>query len=108
MSEESISSVDNAAMRWNNNWGSTSMISSLVLKLESEEIYGMWWSGASDDDKEGKFKWTHSNLELVYLNWGSSEPNGGPTENCVSMTSAGTWETTKCELLFPYVCERGQ
>ena len=38
MSEESISSVDNAAMRWNNNWGSTSMMSSLVLKLESEGI----------------------------------------------------------------------
>ena len=51
----------------------------------------MWWSGASDDDREGKFKWTHSNLDLVYSRWGNSEPNGGPvTENCVVMTSEGS------------------
>ena len=72
------------------------------------EIYGMWWSGASDDDREGKFKWTHSNLDLVYSRWGNSEPNGGPvTENC-GYDVRGQWETTKCELLYPYVCERGQ
>lgn len=38
MSEQSFSSFDNGIRRWNNNWGSTSMISSLVLKLDSEGI----------------------------------------------------------------------
>ena len=47
------------------------------------EIYGMWWSGASDDDKEGKFKWTHSNQDLVYLNWGSSNRTGAHWKLCV-------------------------
>ena len=78
------------------------------------------WIGASDAQNEGRWQWTDSgtlpptsNPANAYSNWhsGSSEPNGGRSENCALMwhsgsgQTAGTWNDEGCGSQCPAICE---
>ncbi len=87
------------------------------------------WLGGTDTDTEGTFIWTtdetfwigtpqhpepeegiyeaDGEIDGVYTNWQSSEPNNyDDDENCVSMSGEdGTWNDVSCSSSYRYVCE---
>ncbi len=56
------------------------------------------WIGYADELFEGLFGW--SDLSTAnYTNWGPSEPNGGPTEDCAELNwplGTGLWNDADC------------
>ena len=59
-----------------------------------------YWIGLSDTDYEGKFRWDRSGSDTDDFHaWGTDEPNGGYSENCVTITNEHTyfWSDEDCE-----------
>ena len=83
---------------------------------------GDWWLGGSRDDGL-VWRWPDDTVfwrggpdgtpeSGVFVDWKPGEPNNESTtsmspERCLALTPAGDWNDRACELLLPYVCERG-
>ncbi len=66
------------------------------------------WIAASDLTSQGTFRWVHGpEVGQIVANglWGTGEPNGGVTENCAIINSAGKINDIRCTESFAYVCE---
>ncbi len=61
------------------------------------------WLGASDEVKEGEWKWT-SGEAWSYTNWSTNEPNGETRENYALFFANGTWNDGSKGVL-PFICE---
>ncbi|XP_013395626.1 macrophage mannose receptor 1-like [Lingula anatina] len=61
------------------------------------------WIGASDEEKEGEFKWRGSGREVTYSNWAPGQPSGIWTlglEDCVALEKADgyKWHDYHCSI----------
>ncbi len=74
--------------------------------VESQGVPPDSWLGLSDGGLEGYWRWTDGSLaDQIYTNWSTSEPNGSSNENCVNMSSGGTWNDLPCSWDLPFICE---
>ena len=51
----------------------------ITENVEGEERLKVWWGGATDEDEEGKWRWTQSGVTFdkdSYI-WASGEPSNG-------------------------------
>jgi hypothetical protein len=53
---------------------------------------------------QGTWEWTDGSA-WDYTNWKTNEPNGGTTENCLSIYTTTEWNDNPCDRLLPYVCK---
>ncbi|XP_052783272.1 perlucin-like protein [Mya arenaria] len=70
-----------------------------------------FWIGLEDKAVEGEWMWasSHSSLEPdAYTNWGSSEPDGRPDQNCVLYAPSRNyqWADAICTRTQKYICEK--
>ena len=67
--------------------------------------------GGTDSEYEGSWSWS-SDIPFSYTNWISGEPNGGTTENCLTIygstsNASNGWNDAPCGNGYPYICEKG-
>ena len=64
--------------------------------------------GLSDREIEGQYKWSDDETAPLLEGWGTDEPSGGSTENCVVITEYRSWKwaDVKCDGPFPFICEK--
>ncbi len=53
---------------------------------------------------QGVWKWSDGTA-LNYTHWGSGEPNGGTSQNCMYMRTDQTWDDLNCTYADYYVCK---
>ncbi|KAM9115582.1 C-type lectin domain family 17, member A-like isoform 2-T2 [Pangshura tecta] len=72
---------------------------------DSNEEKRTYWLGLSDAVEEGKWQWVDNSPYSISF-WNLGEPRSeDEEEDCVSMTSTGTWTDSKCSQLHPWICE---
>ncbi|XP_032639256.1 CD209 antigen-like protein 2 isoform X3 [Chelonoidis abingdonii] len=65
-----------------------------------------YWLGLSDAVEERKWQWVDNSPYSVSF-WNLGEPDmQGEEEDCVSMTSTGTWNDSKCSQIYYWICEK--
>ena len=87
-------------------------LASIETEEEQEEMtllledYGEVWIGASDQVKEGDWRWSDGS-PLGLKKWGLGEANRNPLENCAIVKSMESfvWADVPCEWILPYVCQ---
>ena len=63
-----------------------------------------YWIGLSDRDLEQQWQWVDGSM-VDYFGWGPGEPDDvDSVEDCVAITSPGTWSMQRCGLPNAYVC----
>ena len=63
------------------------------------------WIGGTDAACEGAWKWSPSGTPLSYTNWNGGEPNDyGGNEDCLRVSSWGSWNDRMCTDKLKYVC----
>ena len=64
------------------------------------------WIGASDQQREGVFRWT-TGRQVVYTHWGRSQPDNSGNEDCVHVGLAGhpAWNDHQCSLSMMHICQ---
>ena len=71
----------------------------------------IFWTSGNDKGTEGTFvwDWEGTNLELIYKDWGGSEPNngGGAGQDCLSLHPAYNhkWDDDQCTDAHASICE---
>lgn len=83
----------------------------LAIITSSSENYYIYaltqtsvWIGANDNSSEGSFVW-EDGTAVSFSAWGTGEPNGSTSENCVEMTPYGYWNDAACTTARSFVCE---
>jgi hypothetical protein len=62
------------------------------------------WIGLNDLSQEGNFTWSDGSA-LIYTYWANGEPDGGTSENCVTVRSGnGRWQDDDCSQTKYFVC----
>ncbi|XP_034647858.1 CD209 antigen-like protein D isoform X2 [Trachemys scripta elegans] len=65
-----------------------------------------YWLGLSDAEEEGKWQWIDNSPYSVSF-WNLGEPDiQGEEEDCVYMSSTGTWGDSKCSQPNYWICEQ--
>ncbi|XP_013405924.1 CD209 antigen [Lingula anatina] len=68
-----------------------------------------FWTGGTDKEKEGDWRWIGTGQKLTYTYWTPHEPNDHTgRQNCLYYTASGnqTWDDWNCENLYiNFVCE---
>lgn len=65
------------------------------------------WIGLNDIGNERDFSWSDKRM-YVYSNWGSLEPNGWTSENCVNIqppSKSRKWNDSACNVQMRFVCK---
>jgi hypothetical protein len=68
-------------------------IDKIIFLLEM--IYVTSYFGATDAMEEGTWVWEDGE-PFSFSNWGSGEPNGGTSENCLDFDYYGIWNDIPC------------
>ncbi|XP_056015776.1 collectin-12-like isoform X2 [Ostrea edulis] len=68
------------------------------------------WTGGSDVDIEGQYRWSYSNVPITFTAWNEGEPSVGlPTEaeekDCLELFRNGKWNDRYCFYLDTFICE---
>ena len=63
-----------------------------------------YWIGLNDLTDEGTFRWSYNNQEVLFEEYGDTEPNGLQEENCVKFIY-GLWYDLKCSELGWAFCQ---
>ncbi len=65
------------------------------------------WIAASDLTSQGTFRWVHGPEvgQIVSGLWSTGEPNGGTSEDCTIVNSAGQLNDVSCARSFAYIVE---
>ncbi len=65
-----------------------------------------WWFGYNDRSREDTWVWEDGS-SATYTNWASGEPNDSGGEDCAQLYrfSDYTWNDSKCDSKYYYVCE---
>jgi hypothetical protein len=66
------------------------------------------WTGATDRETEGIFKWNVGNGDRIYPNWHPHEPNNSNNEDCIVLMRNGYFGDMGCYHRHVFVCERDQ
>eukprot|EP00117_Sycon_ciliatum_P042503 scpid2178/ scgid30914/ MAM and LDL-receptor class A domain-containing protein C10orf112 len=65
------------------------------------------WLGTDDRQMEGNFLWTDTQENLTYTNWIGGEPsNTTGSEDCVVISTTGTWTARHCNMASTVLCVR--
>ncbi|XP_077991018.1 perlucin-like [Glandiceps talaboti] len=67
------------------------------------------WTGLTDRDVEGAFRWADDSV-ITYSNWNVHQPdNGAGIEDCVQLRRqyGGNWNDQPCETKCGFVCQKG-
>ncbi|XP_062567793.1 C-type mannose receptor 2-like [Saccostrea cucullata] len=89
-------------------------ITNTFLKKDSCKTYDvscMVWTGGSDIEEEGVYKWSHSNRTFQFTNWNPQQPSiarpeFASFEDCVNLLPAGDWNDAPCGMNFDFLCEK--
>ncbi|XP_005092434.3 C-type lectin domain family 4 member F-like [Aplysia californica] len=80
-----------------------------VNRVVAKDSLGLWL-GATDQDKEGIWKWVTSNKPLSVEDWNKNEPNSfGGNEHCLEIRQEPEekgWNDRACHRLVGYLCQR--
>ncbi|XP_038079449.1 echinoidin-like [Patiria miniata] len=81
-----------------------------LFKEKGGGLYTHYWTGLSDIDSEGNYKWVGINKPMTYSNWNTRQPdNAGHNEDCIEVvTHSGYWNDIHCTDRQPFICERPQ
>lgn len=68
----------------------------------------MWWTGGTDNEQEGIWRWNFSGryFNVNFEIWNAGEPDGGTRESCLLTSLSGYWQDYPCANSYGYVCER--
>jgi len=77
-----------------------------VANKANEILVNNWWTGANDIGHEGTWT-TPDNISLTYLPWGTGQPDGDNTQNCVALDKDlnWLWNDLACSEYYTSVCE---
>ncbi|XP_071490718.1 uncharacterized protein [Diadema antillarum] len=88
-----------------------------LVVMETEEEYnyilsnvvqGDYWIGLYDKGTEDSFRWVDCQNPAIWVRnyWAVGQPNDlQGTQDCVSMSNAGTWYDWECSRESQYICE---
>jgi hypothetical protein len=73
----------------------------------------MWWeysvwTGATDRENEGTFKWVIGNGDKIYPLWHPGQPDNHRKEDCLALTRSASFHDDFCTLKNVFVCEKNQ
>jgi hypothetical protein len=66
------------------------------------------WTGATDNETEGTFKWNVGNGEEIYTNWNPGEPDNYMNQYCLALTRRENFSDDFCNRKLVFVCEKSQ
>lgn len=76
-----------------------------VASLVATANFDRAWIGLSDRQQENRFIWTDGSYS-DFENWGTIEPNGNTSENCVFIDSNSfEWADVGCNNSYRSICE---
>jgi hypothetical protein len=81
-------------------------LSSGIVNNDTLPSDARYWTGLTDHEEEGIWRWWNSDEEVEYYNWRAGEPNGGTTENYVEIkASDGLWNDANQDSELLYILE---
>ena len=76
-----------------------------VANLVATVNFDRAWIGLSDRQQENLFIWTDGSYS-AFKNWGTLEPNGNTSENCVFIDrNSFKWADVGCNYSYRSICE---
>lgn len=77
-----------------------------VASLVATADFDRAWIGLSDRQQENIFIWTNGSYSY-FKNWGTLEPNGNTSENCVFIDRNNSeWADVGCNNSYRSICEK--
>ena len=74
----------------------------------ADRAHSRFWTGGSDAQIEGIWKWYKESSPITYTNWYPGEPNQMQGANCLLLWGAQnfTWADNACHRQFHFICEK--
>jgi hypothetical protein len=76
------------------------------------EVLKWWhnsvWTGATDQETEGTFKWVVGNGDKIYPLWGPGQPNNYNNQDCMGLARSAIYHDDFCTSENVFVCEKNQ
>ncbi|KAK3106051.1 hypothetical protein FSP39_011675, partial [Pinctada imbricata] len=68
-----------------------------------------YWTGGTDVDVHGTWRWATSNTLVTYTRWRTGQPDLGLSEDCIFYRSySQDWDDAACNWALYYICEKTQ